>query len=109
MHARGGVGRARPARDERDARTAGHLAVGVGHVRDPALLPADDGLDFRRVVKRVEHGKKALARHREYAIAALDPELVDEDAAARPGAGALGHGWPLATNFPPHKGSPPRH
>ena len=83
-----GVGRAGTAGDEGDARAAGHLAVGVGHVGDAAFLPADDRVDLRRVVKRVEHREEALARHGEDAVAALDPELVDEDAAA----GALGHG-----------------
>ncbi len=77
-----GVGRAGAAGDEGDAGAAGHLAVGVGHVRDPALLPADDGLDLARVVQRVEHGEEALARHGEDAVAALDAKLVDEDAAA---------------------------
>jgi hypothetical protein len=33
-------------------------------------------------VKRVEDGEEALARNGEDAVAALDPELVDEDAAA---------------------------
>ena len=78
-----GVGRAGAAGDEGDARAAGHLAVGVGHVGDPAFLPADDGVDLGRVVQRVEHREEAFARHGEDAVAALDPELVDEDAAAR--------------------------
>ena len=59
-----GVGRARAAGDEGDARAAGHLAVGVGHVGDPAFLPADDEVDFGRVVERVEDGEEALARAR---------------------------------------------
>ena len=92
MHARAGVGRPWPARDERDARAAGHLAVGVGHVGDPALLPAHNRIDFGRVVKRVEDGEEALARNGEDAVAALDPELVDEDAAA----GTWGHAWWIA-------------
>ena len=88
MDAGAGVGRAGAAGDEGDARAAGHLAVGVGHVGDAAFLPADDGVDLGRVVERVEHGEEAFARHGEDAVAALDLELVDEDAAA----GALGHG-----------------
>ncbi len=82
-----GVGRAGAAGDEGDAGAAGHLAVGVGHVGDTALLPADDGVDRGRVVERVEHREEALARNGEDAVAALDHELVDEDAAA----GACGH------------------
>ena len=82
MDSAAGIGRAGTTGDEGDAGAAGHLAVGVGHVRDPALLPADDGLDLARVVQRVEHGEKALARHGEDAVAALDAKLVDEDAAA---------------------------
>ena len=62
---------------------AGHLAVGVGHVGDAAFLPADDEVDLGRVVERVEHGEEAFARDREDAVAALDPELVDEDAVRR--------------------------
>ena len=99
MDADAGVGRAGAAGDEGDARAAGHLAVGVGHVGDPAFLAADDGLDLRRVVQRVEHGEEALARHGEDAVAALDPELVDKDLAA----GALGHDeiTPDASPSPP--------
>ena len=59
-----GVGRAGAAGDEGDAGTPGHLAVGVGHVGDPAFLPADDDVDLGRVVERVEHGEEAFARAR---------------------------------------------
>ena len=89
MDSGAGVGRARAAGDESDAGAAGHLAVGIGHVGDSAFLPADDDVDLGRVVERVEHREEALARHGEDAVAALDPELVDEDASACPGAGAL--------------------
>ena len=95
VDAAAGVGRAGTAGDEGDAGPAGHLAVGVGHVRDAALLPADDGVDLGRVVQRVEHREEALARHGEDAVAALDPKLVDEDAAA----GAYGHGRRLAVRL----------
>ena len=88
MDAGAGIGRAGAARDEGDARAPGHLAVGVGHVGDAALLAAHDQVDLRRVVERVEHGQEALARNGENAVAALDLELIDED----PAAGALGHG-----------------
>ena len=76
-----GVGRAGAAGDEGDAGAPGHLAVGIGHVGDPALLPADDGVDVGRVVERVEHREEALAGNREDAVAAVDAKLVDEDAA----------------------------
>ncbi len=91
MDSGGGVGRAGAAGDEGDARAAGHLAVGIGHVGDSAFLPADGKVDLRRVMERVEHGEEAFARHREDAVAALDFELVDEDASASSGTGALGH------------------
>ena len=82
MDSAAGVGRAGAAGDEGDARPPGHLAVGVGHVGDPAFLPADDQVDLRRVMQRVEHGEEAFARHGENAVAALDLELVDKDLAA---------------------------
>src|SRR5918995_5999734 len=96
MNPPAGVGRAGPAGDEGDARASGHLAVGIGHVRGAALLPADGEVDLGRVVQRVEHGQEAFARHREDPVAALDPKLVDKDASARSGAGACGHGGALA-------------
>ena len=88
MDAAAGVARARAARDEGDARAAGHLAVGIGHIRDPAFLPAHDRVDLRRVVEGVEHGEKAFAGYGENTVAALDLELVDKDLAA----GACRHG-----------------
>ena len=59
-----GVGRAGPAGDEGDSRPPGHLAVGVGHIGDPAFLPAHDEVDVVGVVERVEHGEEAFARAR---------------------------------------------
>ena len=93
MDSGAGVGRAGPAGDEGDAGPPGHLAVGVGHVGDPAFLPADDQVDLRRVMERVEHGEEAFAGHGENAVAALDLELVDKDLAA----GACRHGGALAS------------
>src|SRR5689334_18831438 len=90
---------ARPAGHKSNTRPAGHLAVRVRHVGDAAFLAADDRVDFGRVVKRVEYGEEALARHREDAVAALDLELVDEDPPPCSAAGALGHGRPLAGDF----------
>ena len=102
MDAGAGIGRARAARDEGDAGPPGHLAVGVGHVGDPAFLPADDGVDLGRVVERVEHGEEAFAGDGENAVAALDAKLVDKDLAA----GALGHVRPLARARAFDKASP---
>ena len=82
------IGRARAASDEGNAGLAGHLAVGVGHVADPAFLAADDRLDLRRVMQRVEHGEEAFARNGEDSVAALASELLDKDLAA----GASRHG-----------------
>ena len=82
------IGRAGAAGDEGDARLAGHLAVGVGHIADSAFLAADYYVDFRRVVERVEDGEEAFPGHGEDAVAALDLELLDKDLAA----GACRHG-----------------
>ena len=82
MDAGGRVGRARTARDKSDAGAPGHLAVGVGHVGDPAFLAADGDIDLGRVVKRIEHREEALTGNSENAVAALDAELLDKDLAA---------------------------
>ena len=92
VHAGAGVGRSRPARDEGDSGTTGHLPVRVGHIGDAALLPADGKVDLGCIVQRVEDGEEAFARDREDAIASLDPKLIDEDAATS----ALGHGAPVS-------------
>ena len=80
-----------------------HLAVGVGHVGNAAFLPAHDRVDLGRVVKRVEHREKAFAWNSENTVAALDPKLVDEDAAA----GAFGHARGLAGVTPVVEGGDP--
>ena len=82
MDADRGIRRPRPARHKGYAGPSGQCPVCTGHMSDAALLPADYGLDFGRVVKRVENGKEALSGHGEDAVAALDDELVDKDAAA---------------------------
>ena len=73
----------------------GHLAVGVGHIGDPAFLPAHDDVDVAGVVKRVEHGEEAFAGDGEDPVAPLDSKLVDEDLAAGSDHW-LGHRAPLA-------------
>ena len=84
VHAVGGVRRSRPARDQADARAAGELAVGLGHVRRAALVARDDQAQ-RRVVQRVEHRQVALAGDAEGQVGPVQHELVDQDlpAAAR--------------------------
>ena len=53
-----------PAGDEGDAGLAGHLAVGIGHVGDPAFLPADDQCrsPARRAARRARRGSFRPAR-----------------------------------------------
>ena len=82
MDADAGVGRAWPACDERDAGALRQCAVGTGHEAHPALLPADDSLHRRRIMKRIEHGKEAFARDSENPVAPLDHKLIDKDASA---------------------------
>ena len=77
-----GIGGAGAARDEGDARPPRHLPVSFRHVGDAAFLPADDEVDLGRVVKRVEDGEETFAGHREYPVAPLRQEIVDEDASA---------------------------
>ena len=84
MDANGGVGGAGAARDERYAWAFRHLAVGLGHIGDAALLSADDEVDLGRIVQRVQGSEIALARHAEDAVASLGDQIVDED--ATPGA-----------------------
>ena len=81
-----GVGGARAAGDEDDARPAGDLADGLRHHRRAALLAADGELD-RPVVERVERREIAFARHAEHVLHAVDEQLIDQDFAA--GAGAV--------------------
>ena len=81
VHPDARVRRARPARDEADARPAGQLPVRLGHVGGGGLVAARDQADVR-VVQRVEHGQVALARDAERVLDAVQLELVDEDLAA---------------------------
>ena len=88
MDTRRCVGGAGTAGDEGDTGPAGHLAVGIGHIGDAAFLPAHHGLDLSRVAECIEHREEALPRHRKDSVAALDPELLDEDAPSASGAAA---------------------
>ena len=81
MDATRGVRRAGAARDHADARAAGELAVGVGHVGGADLVAAGDEAE-RRVVEGIEHGEVALAGDAEGDVDAVHDELVDEEPAA---------------------------
>ena len=54
VNAGAGVGGARSARDEADARPPRQLAVGVSHDGRPAFVAADEHVDGR-VVQSIEH------------------------------------------------------
>ena len=89
MNADTGVGRPRTARDKGDARALGEGAIGAGHERDSSFLTANYSLDLWRVVERIEYGKEAFSRDSENPVAALNAELIDQDAPA----GAGGRRW----------------
>ena len=95
VHADGGVGRARTARDHADAGLAGQLAVGLGHVGGAGLVAAGDDLDLvAHVGEGVEDGEIALARDAEDAVDAVHDEGVDD--AAGGGVGGLAHAGPVS-------------
>jgi len=88
-----GVGGARPAGDEADARPARQLAIGLGHVAGAAFLAAGDQPDgVARVVERVEHRQEAFARHAEGEVDAMALQGIDQDLAAAAAVVGLGHG-----------------
>ena len=77
-----------------DARFAGHLAPGVGHVGDATFLPTDDQIDLvLHVVERIERGQIALSRHAEDGVDTVEAQAVHEDLSARAEIGriAVGH------------------
>ena len=81
MHPDRGMGRARTAGDHADARLAGQLAVGLGHVGGSGLVAAGDDLNLvAHVGEGVEHGQIAFARHAEDAIDAVHDEGFDDAA-----------------------------
>ncbi len=62
MYRDAGVGRARRPGDETDARPAGQLAMGFGHVAGAAFVAADDQFEpIGHVVKRVQHRQVTFA------------------------------------------------
>ncbi len=74
------VGRARAARDETNAGTAGQFTVSLGHVGGAAFLAADHELDFvTRIVERIESGEIAFTRHTEHHVDAVHFERVNQE------------------------------
>src|SRR5271167_834217 len=97
MHAMGRVGRAGPAGHKADPRAIDEPGVGDRHHRGPRLLPADRDRQGG-VMHRVERGQVRFAGHTEDMLGALRDELVDEDLAAGPAVGELGHRGLLAAS-----------
>src|SRR5205085_8433823 len=75
------IRRTRSARDERDAGTAGELAMCFRHHHRAALLAADRDGDIA-IMERVECGEITFARHAEDMTDAVDQQLVDQHLAA---------------------------
>ena len=93
MNANRRIARARRPGNHQDARLAGHLGVGFGHVGGTAFLAAAHQLDFvGGVVQRIDHGKIAFTRHAERRIDIVDSQLIDQDLAAGPPDFAWAHG-----------------
>lgn len=83
VHADGGIGRARSARDEADAGLAGELAIGFRHIGRPALLPADDEFNgVLAVVEGVQCREILFARHAKHPIDPVNSQDVDQNPAA---------------------------
>src|SRR5439155_639537 len=78
VDAGGSMRRSRRPRHETDARPSGQLAVGLGHVRRPGLVPGDDQTDGR-VPQSIEDGDVTLARNAKRGVDAVNDQLVDED------------------------------
>ena len=93
MHADRGMAGARTAGHEAQARLAGQLAVGVGHVGGAGLVAGIDQADFvAAVIKRVEHRQIAFAGHAEGRVGPLLQKLVHQNAPTVAGIGLrLGH------------------
>jgi hypothetical protein len=82
VYAGRGIGGAGPAGDETDAGTAGRFAYGLGHHRRPALLPTYGDGDVA-VVKRIDDGEIAFARHAEHVLDAVNAQLIDQNLGGR--------------------------
>jgi len=96
VHADAGIGGPRPARHKADAWTSAQLALGLGHEGGTAFLAAGHEADAVTVlVKAVEHGQIAFARHAETGLHALGDEGFDEGVAGGAGGRSLSHGVTL--------------
>ena len=77
-----GIGRARPAGDESDSGSARarctHCAIGAGHERCPAFLPAGHHINLRPVGQRIEHAEEAFPRHSENPLTPLNAKAIDQ-------------------------------
>ena len=82
VHADGAVTGAGAAGDERRSRTAGDLAVSLGHVHGPRLEPAGDQLQaFMYVVQPVQHIQVAFAWNCKNMVDALCHQRFGKDMA----------------------------
>jgi hypothetical protein len=96
MQSDAGIGGTRTTRDESDARLAGELAVGLGHVGRSAFLAADD--EAERValgVERVERRQVAFAGHAKDRVGAVDAQLIDQNLSAATAWMRARHDFPL--------------
>ncbi len=78
VHGNRGVGGARSAADEGDARPTGQLGIADRRESRSALMPADDRLDGVAVVQGVERGQVAFTRHAEHPVDAVRGQAIDE-------------------------------
>jgi len=104
-----GIRGPRAAGDHRDARPAGELAVGLGHVRRAAFMAADHEPDpIANIVHCVQHGKEALARDAEDVRYPLGEKIRDQDFAAGARGGGRLHGarFYLSHGVRPHRKQP---
>ena len=80
MDADAGIGGARTAGNEGNARPPGHRTIGARHEGRAPFLPAGNEIDGRRITQRVKHLQEAFAWHGEDTVAALFDQAVDEQA-----------------------------
>ena len=82
MHADAGMSGARTAGHEADAWPACQPAVGLRHVRRGAFMLADDDVELRGVVERVQDIEITLAGNTECPVGAVDSKAVDKNASS---------------------------
>ncbi|MNI48417.1 hypothetical protein D3C73_1029780 [compost metagenome] len=89
MQSSRGVGGAGASRHHADARFARKPAPSVGHHRCATFLTADEDIDAA-LIKRVEHGEVAFARHTGNPFDAVRLQRLDDQLAAGPFCGFPG-------------------